>query len=460
MLNQGFLRFGGGGDTSLTTLGLILLLLFAFFIFVVPRRHVLAPLLVGILCLPMTAQFVAFNLHFTSTRILVACGLLKLLIGTRKHKLQINSLDLFIVACVLSGAIAFTLLWMNTGAFVNRIGVVYDSCGMYLLMRALVEDKESILKAIRILCAVSFVFGIFMLLEHFGRTNFFSSLTRTAYAPEFRAGYVRAQGPFGHEILAGCLGATVLPLIAGTYWMKQSRLFALIGMVGAVLMAYSSSSSTALLSVCAGIAALMAWPLRRFMRPFRWLVVLMLCTLHLVMKAPVWGLIGRISLTDGNSSYHRFELVNQTILHFSDWWLIGIKTTYQWGYNLWDTADTYVETATTGGLLSFILLIGILVTAYKNLGKTRKATTEPEKAKFAWILAAALTAHVTAFFGITYYDQTLIGWYLLLAMISATVWSSDEVVEKSETMTLAPAARANPFLERSPQRKLVKVSDV
>ncbi len=452
MLNQGFIRFGGGGNTLLTPLGLFFLLLFALLIFIVPRRYVLAPVLVGILFSPMAEQLVVFNLHFTSTRLLIACGLLRMLIGRKSLKLQINSLDIVIVACILTGALAFTLLWMNSEAFINRVGVVYDSCGMYLLMRCLVEDKNSIFRAIKILCAVSFGFGILMLLEHFRGTNVFSSLTANIIVSEFRGGYVRAQGPFGHEILAGCLGATMFPLIAGMYLLKQSRVLALFGMAGAVAMAYSSSSSTALLSLCAGVAALMAWPLRRFMRPFRWSLVLMICTLHLVMKAPVWALIGRISITDGNSSYHRYELINQTILHFNEWWLIGIKTTYQWGFNLWDTADTYVETATTGGLLSFVLLIGILVIAYKNLGKARKATNEPEEAKLNWILASALTAHVTAFFGITYYDQSSAGWYLLLAMISATAWTS-EIVDKKALKW--PAAKRIPYLEKVRERELV-----
>jgi len=161
------------------------------------------------------------------------------------------------------------------------------------------------------------------------------------------------------------------------------------------------------------------WPLRRYLRVFRWTIVLTLVGMHLVMKAPVWALISRIDLAGGSSGYHRFELVNQTILHFREWWLLGEKTTYQWGYNLWDTANTYVETAVTGGLSTLVLLILIIVLSFQALGRMRKSTTDARRARLSWTLGAVLLAHLVAFVGITYYDQTVLGWYLLLAMICA-----------------------------------------
>jgi len=35
-------------------------------------------------------------------------------------------------------------------------------------------------------------------------------------------------------------------------------------------------------------------------------------------------------------------------------------------------------------------------------------------------LAVALFVHVVSFFGISYWDQSIVGWYALLAFISAT----------------------------------------
>ena len=164
----------------------------------------------------------------------------------------------------------------------------------------------------------------------------------------------------------------------------------------------------------------------------------------MVMKAPVWALIDRIDLTGGSSGYHRFELVNQTILHFGEWWLLGEKTTYQWGYDLWDTSNTYVETATTGGLITLILLIAIITIAFQFLGNSRKAAKNLKTAKFFWTFGATLTAHLVAFIGVSYYDQSIVGWYLLLAIISAIGFPKSRQATK-------PAMPASDLLERKLQ---------
>jgi hypothetical protein len=146
------------------------------------------------------------------------------------------------------------------------------------------------------------------------------------------------------------------------------------------------------------------------------------------MKNPVWHLITRIDLSGGSSSWHRFMLVDQCIRHFGDWWLMGVKDTSAWGWDMWDTANQYVGTCDNSGLLPFLLFVAILVYGFKFLGRARR-TMDKDKAKnndktpalFLWALGSALFANVVAFFGISYFDQTIVMWYGLLAMISAAV---------------------------------------
>jgi hypothetical protein len=45
----------------------------------------------------------------------------------------------------------------------------------------------------------------------------------------------------------------------------------------------------------------------------RWGMAAGLVSLQLVMNAPVWALIERVNLTGSNSSYHRYQLVDQLI---------------------------------------------------------------------------------------------------------------------------------------------------
>jgi hypothetical protein len=113
-------------------------------------------------------------------------------------------------------------------------------------------------------------------------------------------------------------------------------------------------------------------------------------------------------------------LIDQCIRHFWDWWLIGVKDTSVWGWDMWDTANQYVGTCDNSGLLAFLLFLATLVYGFKFLGRARRAV-EPYKksALFVWAIGAALFANVVAFFGISYWDQTMVSWYALLAMISA-----------------------------------------
>ena len=114
-------------------------------------------------------------------------------------------------------------------------------------------------------------------------------------------------------------------------------------------------------------------------------------------------------------------LIDQCIRHFGDWWLFGVKDTSVWGWDMWDTANQYVGTCDNSGLLPFILFLAVLVYGFKYLGRARRVPPEDDKktALFIWALGSALFANVIAFFGISYFDQTMVSWYALLAMISA-----------------------------------------
>jgi hypothetical protein len=158
------------------------------------------------------------------------------------------------------------------------------------------------------------------------------------------------------------------------------------------------------------------------MRTIRWGIVLTLVSLNAVMKAPVWHLITRIDITGGSSSWHRFMLVDQCIRHFGDWWLFGVKDTSIWGWDMWDTANQYVSVCENSGLIPFILFLAVLIYGFKYLGRLRRSAGKDKKsALFIWALGSALFANVVAFFGISYFDQNMVAWYALLAMIPAVM---------------------------------------
>lgn len=158
----------------------------------------------------------------------------------------------------------------------------------------------------------------------------------------------------------------------------------------------------------------------------------------MVMHGPVWSLIEKIDITGGSSSYHRYELVDLCIRHFSDWWLVGVKDTSVWGWDMWDTANQYVSVCENSGLLPFVLFLAIIVYGFKYLGRVRlRSTTSAHTAHFVWAVGASLFANVVAYFGISYYDQTMVTWYCLLAIIS--VFATSPKKDSLEPQTGAPS---------------------
>jgi hypothetical protein len=214
-------------------------------------------------------------------------------------------------------------------------------------------------------------------------------------------------------------GATLFPILF-VFWWKEARkkTLAMASFILTFLIILTSSSSGPMLSYFIGIAGLLAWPFRKFMRGLTWAFWGVVVGLHLVMKAPVWALIGRADVVGGSSGYHRYMLVDNAIKRIDEWWLIGTQTTDHWGYDMGDMINQYVSEGTQGGILSLILFVAIIYLCFRKIGIMVKIRGQMGKQLVIWSLGAAMGAHVFGFFGISYWDQQMIIWYMLLAMIS------------------------------------------
>jgi len=248
---------------------------------------------------------------------------------------------------------------------------------------------------------------------------------------------VRARGPFAHPLLAGTFGATLVPLFVWIWVSGKSKLYAGAGLVASGIIVLTAHSSTPFLAYAAGLIGILCWPLRQHMRAVRWGILGSLLALHLVMKAPVWFIIGHIDLVGGSSSFHRAELVNLFITRFSDWWLVGRPQDVDWGWDMWDTCNQYVEEGETGGVCAFACFLALIVMSFKQLGRARIAFNgDRQQQWFFWLLGATLFSHVVGFFGISYSDQTRMLWYAVLAMITVATAASP-VASRLETTSVS-----------------------
>jgi hypothetical protein len=208
---------------------------------------------------------------------------------------------------------------------------------------------------------------------------------------------------------------------------------AVFGVISAAIITVTASSSTGVSAFLAGVGALCLWPLRKHMRPIRWGMVIAILGVALVMHAPVWYLMAHVDFTGGSTGWDRAFLVDQCVRHFGDWWLLGTKDNATWGNDTWDLCNQFVADAEQGGLATLLLFVAIVSRAFGRIGAARKAAEgNPEREQLLWMLGALLTAHLAAFIGISYFDQTRVWWFTSLAMVSAATASRTEEVEPSE----------------------------
>jgi hypothetical protein len=215
-------------------------------------------------------------------------------------------------------------------------------------------------------------------------------------------------------------------------------------------MVITSNSSTSWLVFFGSLLGLAFWPLRKRMRLIRWGFSLTLVALHLVMKAPVWALIARVDLTGSSSGYHRYELVDNCIRHFSQWWLIGYKSYNDWGFCMFDLCDQYVVAAVTGGLAGLVVYIAIFSRSFGAIGTARKQVSGDRLQEWLlWCLGSDLFAVVVAQFGINYMAQLMMSVFTLLACISVATFEARHATVRyveapdPEQFAVAPGAVEN-----------------
>lgn len=427
------IRFGGGSaETMLHPLIAIVMLVAIGFIFLLPRRSIVVPLLLTAFLVPLGQVVVVAGVHFPVLRIITLFGVARLFRSRLSSQIGpltggFNSVDKAFSLWAFFYALNFVLMWMETQALIQRVGFLLDVFGMYFLLRFLIQNDEDMLRVIKLLAIVAVVIALSMIGEQLTRQNIFGLVGGVRSVPEMREGRIRSQGVFQHPLLAGAFGATLFPLFVGLWEDRKSRIAVIVGMISSTLITLTTVTSTPLLTYAAGILALCLWPFRRQMRLIRWGIALMLLGLHFVMKAPVWALIGRIDVTGSSSSYQRYALVDNFIRHFGDWWLLGAKNYNQWGWDMWDLSNQYVGYGLAGGLVTLVFFIAIISRSFGKLGTARKFVEGDRKQEwFLWSLGAALFAHVVAYFGTGYWDQTAVAWYALLALISTATYAAKQ----------------------------------
>jgi hypothetical protein len=324
--------------------------------------------LVPAILIPTSQTIGLGDFHLRMAQILTAAALARVAKDGLLVKLETNSIDRAFVFWALSFATIFTLRWRTSGALINQTRGVFEVIGSYFVLRCLIRDEKDACRTISVLAVIACIIGSSMAIERQTGRNPFAFVGGVPEISEIRNGTVRSQGPFEQAIPAGAFGGTLISLFVGL-WVRdpKRRYFALFGIPAALTIAVTSACSTPVLAALGAITVFCLWPARRKMRFVRWTIVATLLGLELAMKADVWWLIARIDATGSSTGWDRAALIDNTIHHFSEWWLLGTDNNANWGFNMWDLCNWFVSQAVQGGLVSFALFCLVLVYAFRRL---------------------------------------------------------------------------------------------
>lgn len=439
----------------LTPLGAALVALAILAVLVVPRRWAPVPMLLVTCYMTPSVGVKLGQFNFFSIRLLILAGIIRILLRSEYRSFWRSPLDRLMVLWSI-WALAASAFRSDPGAtLIGNGGVVFNLLGIYFLLRSWCRSMTDVVFLCRITAWLLVPIALEMVYEKVSSSNLFSHLGGVPQLPEIRQGRIRAQGPFAHSIMAGSVGAAMLPVCLGLW--AHYRGVALAGALASSTMVFASASSGPLMSAIFGTLGLLCWYLRSNMRMLRWTAVSVYVLLMAVMKAPPYHLIGRIDLAGGSTSWHRVGLIDSSIHHLGEWWLAGtdytrhwMPTGVNWSPNHTDITNQYLLFGVLGGLPMMMLFILLLARAFSTVGRALRLAEKGQSgyAFFCWALGASLFAQAATFISVAYIDQSFVFLYIILGSIGGL--SVGEFVNPAQRSGQATYRRAVLVVQRPP----------
>jgi hypothetical protein len=393
-----------------------------------PRKWAPLPLLIGA-CYMTYGQAVDVGpFHFTVIRMLIFVGAMRVIVRQEGPAGGFTRMDWLLVVWA-AWAVCCSGFHNEPGeTLINHLGLAYNNLGIFFLIRCFCQSEDDAVTIVQCAAIILVPVALEMTFEQVGHRNLFAFLGGVDESPAMRVGRLRSQGPFGHAILAGTVGAVCAPLLIGI-WRKHCRI-AKVGLGACLLMIVTSASSGPVVSLLVSAFALILWRWRHLTRQMRVVAVVGYIVLNVIMNAPAYYLLARIDLAGGSSSWYRAALIESAIKHLGEWWFAGtdytahwMPTGVPWSDDHTDITNYYLGLGVKGGLPLMLMFIIIMWVGFRNIGTTLRAQAEahsPVEAQFfVWSIGASLMAHAATAVSIAYFDQSVVFIYLTLAMTTS-----------------------------------------
>jgi hypothetical protein len=354
------------------------------------------------------------GLDFTILRILIVALVLRTYMRGEVAVIHWNRFDKLVFAWTTCGAIVFSLQMASTGGIINRCGVMFDVLGTYWLCRQCIRSWAGIKTIMMIFAICLLVFAPLVGFEWAMGQNPFAALGRVStWVREER---YRCQASFVHSIAMGLFWATLLPMFISMAMIDKRKILYWIATVLCVFCILGSASASPLGTL---LVVALLFPMFKWRHRYSFFVKSLCVTLlflHITMDGPVWSLFTKTSvIVPGSTGWHRFHLIDQGIKRFSEWAILGTRSTAHWGYGCEDVTNQYLLEGVRGGFMTLALFVAILVVAMKTSVKFSLCSVPRDVSWLSWGVCISIAAHCVGFFGNSYFGQIQMLLYLHFA---------------------------------------------
>jgi hypothetical protein len=390
------------------------------------RRTAALGMIAGVLYLTGAQQMQVLGLNVFAMRFLEVAGFIRILSRREFLFSKLNQIDRGLLLVYSYTTIIYILRSSDGNALIIAQGL--DALLCYFTFRGLIRDMEELQSFLRYFLILLVPYTMLTISESLTHHNLFSLIGGGEY-DWMRNGRFRCMGSFRNPDLLGMLGASFLPLYIGLACSKIKRNLAVLGIILCVINVWACNSGGAASSAAVALLGWVMWRIRTEMRLVRRVMAVSILLLALVMKAPIWYLLARVSEIAGGDGWHRAYLLDVSFQHLDMWWLSGMNRldTSDWfPYSLEGGADITNQFLTFGlnaGLVAIVLFILLLTRAFSFLGRAlasvRSNLQSPSENEFMlWGLGVMLTVHIVNWMDISYFDQMYVVWFMQLAAIS------------------------------------------
>jgi len=405
------------GQTTIHPVGMSLVIFLGILLLFLPRRRAMIAVVACASLIAVGQRVVIFDLDFNFLRILVLFGWARIFIQQEYRWFRWQPMDKWFLLWITTELILYV---MSSGmvVFVYRLGITFEAVGMYFIVRMVVRDLDDVRGLVEAAAYISLIVVCLFMYEKKTARNLFAVFGGVPEITVIRQGKLRCQGAYAHPILAGCFWAVLVPMIFSRIFSPGfGRVIACLGLFGSLGIIYLSSSSTPIVGVIAAIVGFAVFPIRRHMKALRWSIVVVLTCLHFSMNKPVWHLIARTDLIGGSTGWHRYHVINQFINFFREWALMGVRDVTHWEIFCNDITNQYACEGIRGGFPTLALFIYMISLGFGNVGRLwRSVEHSPGDLMMAWGIGVSFLVHIVNFFGVCYFGQIDMLWYISLAL--------------------------------------------